>query len=142
MNEETYTGGCLCGVVKYKLSGTDKTIHGITACHCQQCRRWSGHHWASLIGPKSGFFITSGEDNVRWYKSSPKARRGFCQTCGSALFWHGFGYPSFKNQIDVSAGSLDDAKKRTLRRHIFCADKGTYYQIKDGVPMFDKFPDR
>jgi len=139
MSKETYTGGCLCGAVKYRLSGTDKTIRGITACHCQQCRRWSGHHWASLIGPKSGFSITKGEDNVRWYQSSPKAKRGFCQTCGSTLFWHGFGYASLKDQIDVSAGSLDDAGKRTLRRHIFCAHKGTYYQIKDGVPEFDRF---
>jgi len=141
MSTETYTGGCLCGTVKYELTGSDADIHGVTACHCEQCRRWSGHHWASLHGPKVGFSIIKGESNVRWYQSSDKAKRGFCKTCGSTLFWHGFGYPSLIDQIDVSAGSLDNSKTRVLTRHIFCENKGTYYQIKDGVPVYDRFPD-
>ncbi len=141
MSAHTYKGGCLCGAVRYSLGAEEAEIRGITACHCEQCRRWSGHHWASLIGPMSGFVITKGKDNIRWYQSSRKAKRGFCKTCGSTLFWHGFGYRALKDQIDVSAGSLDDSYDRVITRHIFCENKGKYYRIKDGVPVYDRFPD-
>lgn len=140
MSKISYTGACLCGAVKYKLSGDEKNIRGVTSCHCQQCRRWSGHHWASVHAPRSGLTITKGEGNISWYTSSKKAKRGFCKICGSALFWHGFGYPSLADQIDVSAGSLDNSRDMKIFRHIFCKFKGDYYQLKDGAEIFDTFP--
>lgn len=140
MSELHYTGSCLCGEVKYSLRGNPSDINGVTACHCQQCRKWAGHHWASIHGPISGFEITQGESTVKWYQSSDTARRGFCQLCGSSLFWHGHGYPSITDQIDVSAGSLDDPLNLQIFRHIFCLFKGDYYDIKDGVPVYDTFP--
>jgi len=140
MSSITYTGACLCSAVQYELSGDKKDMRGVTACHCQQCRRWSGHHWASVHAPKSDLTITVGEESIGWFASSSKAKRGFCKTCGSALFWHGFGYPSLADQIDVSAGSLDNSGDMKIRRHIFCKFKGNYYKIKDGADNFDTFP--
>ena len=140
MSEVSYTGSCLCGDVKYSLSGKQEDIHGVTACHCQQCRKWAGHHWASIHGPLSGFEITHGEASVKWYKSSDMARRGFCKTCGSSLFWHGENYPSIADQMDVSAGSLDNPQGLKIFRHIFCKFKGDTYEIKDGVPTYETFP--
>ena len=140
MSKVNYTGGCLCQTVEFDLRGADKDIRGVTACHCQQCRRWSGHHWASVHAPKSALNITKGKDNISWYASSDKAKRGFCKTCGSALFWDGHGYPSLADQIDVSAGSLHDAGNMKIFRHIFCRFKGSYYKLKDGVKKHDTFP--
>lgn len=141
MSKVSYTGACLCGAVKYELNGAKKDIRGVTACHCQQCRRWSGHHWASVQAPKSALTITKGKDNISWYTSSEFAKRGFCQTCGSALFWHGYGYPGLADQIDISAGSLDDTGHMKIFRHIFCKFKGDYYELKDGVEIFNTFPE-
>ena len=141
MSEISFTGACLCGEVKYVLRGNPRDIKGVTACHCLQCRKWSGHHWASIHGPISGFEITHGETSVKWYKSSDKARRGFCENCGSTLFWHGNGYASGSDQMDVSAGSLDDVKGLKLIRHIFCKYKGEYYETSDGVAVFETFSD-
>ena len=140
MSDAHYTGACLCGAVTYALSGLQEDIRGVTACHCKQCRKWAGHHWASIHGPISGFEITQGADAVKWYKSSDTARRGFCETCGSSLFWHGEGYPTIADQIDVSAGSVDDLQGLKIFRHIFCRFKGDYYEIKDGVCVFETFP--
>ena len=134
------TGGCLCGTVTYELVGKSEEISGVTACHCEQCRRWSGHHWASVHGPMARFTITAGKNNVEWYKSSDRAKRGFCKTCGSTLFWCGEGYPSLVDKIDISAGSLDDGHSMELTRHIFCKFKGDYYEIKDGIPVHETFP--
>lgn len=140
MNTQTYTGKCLCGSIHYEMCAKPEDMRGVTACHCKQCARWSGHYWASLHGPLTGFTISKGEELLKWYRSSKQARRGFCKNCGSALLWHGDGYPALKDQIDISAGSLDNLHKQLLIRHIFCAQKAQYYQLKDGVPIHDHFP--
>lgn len=137
MSVREHTGGCLCGAVRYKLCEDENTLKNVSACHCSQCRRWSGHYWSSISGPLSGFVLTKGENKIGWYASSKTARRGFCKNCGSALFWHGHGIEACKNKMDVSCGSLDDSTGISLTRHIFCADKGKYYELHDSVKTFD-----
>ena len=144
MSINKYTGSCMCGKAQYEVAAPAKDIRGVTACHCRQCRKWSGHYWASIIVPWSSFTMTAGEENVNWYQSSHKAKRGFCKTCGSSLFWHGFGYKSLADKIDISAGSLNgllaDEHSLTVKRHIFCKFKGDYYELADGIPSHDTFP--
>ncbi|MFV0300268.1 MAG: GFA family protein [Paracoccus sp. (in: a-proteobacteria)] len=116
-------GRCLCGAVRFsgRLDNPD-----VLACHCSQCRRQSGHVWASfhLEAP-----VIAGP--VRWFRSSPKVRRGFCGTCGSVLFWQ----PDGREALSVSAGALDNPTGLELVRHIHVADKGDYYEIADGLPQ-------
>lgn len=70
----------------------------------------------------------SGE--VRWYAASPSAKRGFCPTCGSFLFWTAHDEPD----TGVSLGALDGPTGLHLDRHIFTADKGDYYDIPQTNP--------
>lgn len=37
----TREGGCLCGEVRYRVTGPMRDIIG---CHCSQCRRTTGHY--------------------------------------------------------------------------------------------------
>lgn len=67
----------------------------------------------------------------RWYASSPTAKRGFCPTCGSFLFWKGEGDPD----TGIALGALDGPTGLRLERHIFTAYKGDYYDITDTVPQ-------
>lgn len=67
---------------------------------------------------------------VTWYRSSEAARRGFCGICGSNLFWDGSG-----ENLSIFAGTLDGDPGIRLAGHIYCADKGTYYEIEDGLPQ-------
>lgn len=119
-------GSCLCGAISYTVSGP---LRPVIACHCAQCRKTSGHHVAATSAAREDVAI---EGAVTWYASSPTARRGFCGTCGSQLFWDGPG-----QNLSIFAGSFDGATGLTLAGHIFCADKGDYYQIADGVPQAD-----
>ena len=89
-----FTGHCLCGAIRFR--GTYDDSHDLQACHCSQCRRWSGHVWAAIL-PSS--LEISG--NPKWYRASDFARRGFCADCGSSLFWQRDGSPI----IDVAAGA-------------------------------------
>lgn len=123
-----YRGSCLCGAVRLKVSGTLKTA---SACHCSQCRKQTGLYFASTNVSTADLSVTGGE-NVSWYRSSPAARRGFCKTCGSALFWAG----DDADYLSVMAGVFDDASELRIAYHIFCADKGSFYDITDGLPQF------
>lgn len=127
-------GSCMCGAVDFEFA-TDEL--NVTACHCGQCRRWSGNYWASVAGPLAGLSIRQGEGQLGWLKSSDMARRGFCRNCGSALFWHGEGIDAYKDRIAVAAGAIKDGERLKLTQHIFVADKGCYYDIADGLPQLD-----
>ena len=116
-------GSCLCGAVRF--SGHAESPH-VIACHCSQCRKWSGHVWASfhLEQPRI-------EGPVRWFRSSDQAERGFCTTCGTSLFWRLDG----RAAISVSAGAVTDPTGLNLGEHIFVADKGDYYDLTDALPQ-------
>mgnify|MGYP001816740329 CR=1 FL=1 len=124
---EVRTGSCLCGAVRYRVTGP---MRPVIACHCTQCRKASGHHVAATSA-RRGTVEISGE--LRWYQSSEKARRGFCPTCGSNLFWDGPG-----ENLSIFAGTLDGGTGLELKGHIYCADKGDYYEIADDLPHADR----
>jgi hypothetical protein len=100
------------------------------ACHCSQCRKHSGHFFASTDVPKSALTV-HGAEHVSWFRSSAKARRGFCSTCGSSLFWEAIE----KEWIGIAMGAFEQPTGTRLTVHIFVADKGDYYDIADGLPQ-------
>lgn len=125
----TLQGACNCGAVKFTLAQAPTEA---TACHCTLCRKQSGHYFASANLPKSAVEI-SGADQLTWYVSSEKVRRGFCSKCGSWLFWE----PVFRDWTSVALGSIHGKTGLHLERHIFVADKGDYYTLGDGLPQND-----
>lgn len=120
----TATGSCLCGAVRYRVTSR---LRPVVACHCTQCRKTSGHHVAATSAPRESVAV---EGDVTWYASSEIARRGFCGICGSNLFWDGPG-----SHLSIFAGTLDGDPGMRLAGHIYCADKGAYYEIADGLPQ-------
>ena len=120
-------GSCLCGAVSFEVEGA---LAPPDACHCTQCRRQSGHYWASTNVPRAALTVR-GADKVTWFQSSEKVRRGFCATCGSVLFWD----PPHKDWTSIAMGAFDAPTGTQLEMHIFTADKGDYYEIADGLPQ-------
>ena len=121
------TGSCLCGEIRYRIEGEIR--EGVSGCHCGQCRKVTGHFSAAAPVPWDAISV---EGTPRWYDSTPgKARRGFCATCGSYLFWE-----QFDGIVYVSAGSMAAPTGLRLERHIFYADKGDYYRCDDGAPCY------
>jgi hypothetical protein len=123
-------GSCQCGAVRFELSQTPTSA---TACHCVQCRKQSGHFFASANVPKDAVRLDGGE-HITWYQSSEKIRRGFCSRCGSWLFWE----PVHRDWTSVALGSIDGASGVQLQRHIFMAEKGDYYTLGDGLPQNER----
>lgn len=126
------TGSCLCGAVTFQVSCALKAPD---ACHCTQCRKFSGHFFVSTDVPRSAVRIT-GDENISWFQSSPRVRRGFCRICGSSLFFD----PPTKDWIGIAMGAFDGASGTSTELHIFVAEKGDYYQIADGLPQHARIP--
>ena len=122
-----HRGSCLCGAVSFEVAGE---LHPPDACHCSQCRKQSGHFWASTDVPRAALTL-HGAEHLTWFASSEKVRRGFCSTCGAALFWD----PIKADRIAIAMGAFDQPTGTKLRMHIFVADKGDYYDIADGLPQ-------
>lgn len=125
----------MCGAVRIEVTGDLKPPD---ACHCTQCRKWSGHIGVGTDVPRGACKIT-GEDNVTWYQSSEKVRRGFCATCGCSLFFDPIDREKH-DWIGVSMGAFDEPTNTHIDIHIFVAEKGDYYEINDGVPQADTVP--
>jgi len=124
---EITKGSCNCGGVTYTVEGN---LRDVVACHCNQCRKQTGHYFAATKTPDENLVIYGG-DSLKWYQSSENAKRGFCVECGSALFWKNGDDP----HTSILAGSIDGETNLKLAEHIFVADKGDYYEINDGLPQ-------
>jgi hypothetical protein len=117
-------GSCLCGGVTFEITGPLRPVVG---CHCTQCRKQSGHFGAFTACDDNDMHLTA-QDTLAWYRAGDTAGRGFCKACGSLLFWKGDG----RDYTSIAAGCLDGATGLKIEGHIYCADKGDYYEILDG----------
>lgn len=90
----------------------------------------SGHFFASTDVPRSAVTVV-GADNVTWYATSEKVRRGFCSTCGASLFWD----PIRSDKLALAMGAFDTPTQTQLGVHIFVSEKGDYYALDDGLPQ-------
>lgn len=96
---QTITGGCQCGAVRYAITGP---LHNPHICHCRMCQKAFGNYFAALVGClRKDFRWSKGEPSI--FRSSSVVQRGFCAACGTPL---SFAYDD-SDHIAVSIGSLD-----------------------------------
>ena len=112
-------GQCLCGEVKFSAPEAQH----IDVCHCDMCRRWTG---SAFIGVdyRSGGIEMAETESLVWFNSSEWAERGFCNKCGSSLFYRVKEDDSF---MAISAGALDLPNGLALEKEIFIDEKPDYY---------------
>lgn len=122
-----YQGGCLCGAVRYTYRGQ---LRPVVACHCEQCRRTSGHFVAATQGLGDCLEIADARAALRWYESSPGVWRGFCGVCGASMLWERQG----SGRVSIMAGTLDQPTGLHLVQHIHTAHAGDYYEIDPDLP--------
>lgn len=120
-------GSCLCGAVTFRIRSA---LEDPQACHCQQCRKQSGHYFAAARTRKDAVELIQ-DTGLCWYRASDIAARGFCKNCGSTLFWRSDDGPF----IRVALGSLESTSGLHLLRHVGTSSKGSYYNIADGLPQ-------
>lgn len=127
-NGGSHSGGCLCGAVRYAARGP---LRDVVYCHCGQCRRQTGLYYAATAVDKADLTIAD-DSALRWFAASDYAVRGFCATCGSALFWKAHA----ASHIAILAGSLDDPSSLKAASHICTEGRPAFYALCDGLPQY------
>lgn len=124
------TGRCLCGSVTYR---THLPHQVVLHCHCENCRRISGNFVAASRAESVDLHVSDAAGRLSWYDLA-YARYGFCQKCGSTLF-----YQASDNDhlTSVMTGTLDDASDLSLHEVWFAPEAQQHNTLSDKVPHFD-----
>jgi hypothetical protein len=132
--ERGFAGGCLCGAVRYRVTGVPfETYH----CHCGMCRRMQGAAFGTYsIWPTERFTLDRGADALDSHECSPGSKRHFCRTCGcNVLAWN----DSDPGKVWVVTPTLDggaDPGGLDAAYHIFVGHKAAWYEIADELPQW------
>ena len=132
----SFTGGCMCGAVRYECSAEPLRTAN---CHCRDCQKASGGAFVSALAvPKSALKI-AGE--VKYYEvkadSGNMVSRGFCPNCGARLFGKPQGAPDV---AVIMAGSLDDPSWFRPAMDLYTASAQPWDYMRSDLPKFTKMP--
>jgi len=123
---------CLCGGIKLKTKGYHRNIQN---CHCVQCLKTHGNYAAyTYVEEKNIKFLK--KRTLKWFKSSKRAKRGFCNKCGASLFFKVIG----GKVIHIAAGMFNGPTKLKTIRNIFVKGKLDYYRLDNRLPKFNRYP--
>jgi hypothetical protein len=125
--EEIFAGGCLCGQVRYRITG--RPVEALY-CHCRMCQRAHGAPViAWLTAPLDAFKVTAGDPVA--YASSAKALRHLCGRCGTPLTWRATDDPRF---VDISIATLDNPEAVEPTLHLWTESQIAWFEITDHLP--------
>ena len=83
MKKLSLKASCLCSGVKFTTKGNHRDVQN---CHCIQCMKTHGHHAAyTNVEEQNIKFIK--KSTLKWFRSSKRAKRGFCSKCGASIFF-------------------------------------------------------
>lgn len=122
-------GNCLCGAISYTV---DQDAAEFGACHCGQCRAWSGGIYFAFTAVQDAI-TWRGEEAIKIFTSSSWAERGFCETCGSSLFYRVTAPGPHNGEMHMAAGTLADWKDNKVATELFIDLKPDGYALTDGA---------
>ena len=131
-----YTGGCLCGALRYEAKG-EPLFAG--HCYCADCRKASGSGFVPFMGFPSSAVLFSGQTRIFTSKAANggNAVRNFCPICGSLVFG---GEVGKDDQHTIYAGSLDDPSSFHPTIAIFTRNRPIWAVIPPDLTMFEATP--
>jgi hypothetical protein len=135
--EPTFTGGCLCGAVRYWVTGAP-SVQG--HCYCADCRRVSGTGFIPFLAVTRDQVRVTGETfhHAATGRSGGNAIRHHCTVCGGLVYGVGEEGPDMR----LYAGSLDDASRFEPTIAIFVKDRAPWAPVPEGLARFDEGPRR
>ena len=131
--EPGISGGCLCGTVRYEITGA---LFNADHCHCSVCRRQHGAAFSTYAAFHPGNFQwTSGQDHIKIYETKAGGGWCFCSACGSTLAG------TEKGKITtVTLGTIEGDPGVRPASHIFVGSKAQWHEITDDLPQFEERP--
>lgn len=128
----TINGGCLCGKVRYEISGG---LSDVSHCHCSMCRRQHGAAFATYANfAPAEFSWSAGAELVKMYEPSPDGGWCFCRECGSSLAGTEDG-----KVTSITLGTVAGDPGIKPESHIFVGSKASWHEITDDLPQFEEW---
>ncbi|MGH7831008.1 MAG: GFA family protein [Candidatus Binatia bacterium] len=131
-----FTGGCICGAVRYECSAEPIATGN---CHCRDCQKAGGGAFASALAVPATALKITGE--VKYYDtkgdSGQTVSRGFCPNCGARLFGKS---KAMADVTTILAGSLDDPRGFRPAMDIYTASALPWTYMNPELPKFQKTP--
>lgn len=127
---EVFEGSCLCGAVRYRVTGPLGTM---SHCHCTDCRKSHAAAFSTYIDvDRSVLRFLSGEDRLATYQAASGTQRSFCPTCGSIILCFTDTDPDW---VDLAVATLDTPIARRPEYHIFVRSRAPWHDILDDKPQ-------
>ena len=139
MSDESESGGCLCGAVKF---GFEKpNLISAHHCHSIDCQKSTGSGKATILMLPSKAIKMEGElkFHTTTTASGRNMNRGFCRECGSPVLSFIEEMPEVKF---VKAGSLDDSSWLKIDSSFFSSSAHSWSPIDEDIPSFTHNPDK
>ena len=134
MNGDSYKGGCLCGKVRFEITGE---IENIVYCHCSRCRKAQGSAFATNGNVAvDKFSFISGEEEMTGYESTPGQTKYFCRHCGSPIISKSITAP---DKVRVRLGVIESEIKEKPMAHIFSTSKANWDEICGELPQYESY---
>lgn len=126
---ETLEGGCLCGTVRFCVTGAPREA---VVCHCTACRRSTGGPFAAWgRWPRDRFRAISGTTTA--YAATSEGARRFCQVCGATVSYETKGDETV---ADILLAGLDAPGRVPPEAHECVADAVPGLVIDDPLPRW------
>ena len=132
MKKLSLKASCLCGGIQLRTHGYHRDVEN---CHCAQCMKTHGHH-AAYTNVREWNVKFLKKRTLKWFRSSKRAKRGFCRKCGASLFFKIIG----SNNISIAAGMFNGPTKLKTRINIFVKGKLDYYKLDNRLSKFKHYP--
>jgi hypothetical protein len=128
---QTLEGGCLCGAIRYRLSGT---IEDSAYCHCRTCQRQSGAPVVAWFAIAPGALAYT-KGKPKGYRASTRATREFCGDCETYLL---FREDDATASLGVNTATLDDPAQVPPTFHIWYESHVPWFDTADTFPRHAK----
>jgi hypothetical protein len=129
------TGSCLCGAVRYRVSGEPVIAR---VCWCRHCQRIASNGTVNAVFPDTALEVTGATSEYeRTADSGNKIRQRFCPRCGSQLFGASTGRPGV---TVVRMGTLDDPSSLRPTINIWKKSAPVWACVDDRLEGFETQP--
>lgn len=102
-------GQCMCGAVTVLAVAPARVVR---ACHCEMCRQQTSFAFVNIAVDQESIEIAG---PVKVFRSSDWAQRGFCEVCGSTL-WYGLQADGSRN---LAAGLFPALQGAAMTQEFF-----------------------
>jgi hypothetical protein len=133
-NQKRYSGGCLCGALRYEAEGEPKASGH---CYCGDCRKASGSGFIPFMAFPASALRFTGETLKYTSKSAPgsDAVRNSCPICGSLVFGGVVGQDTVHT---IYAGTLDDPSLFHPTVAVFTRARPDWALIPSHLKVFER----